>query len=110
VRFAHWLLAGGRRPAIVDFERREKQAHQNDEARDYRHGSPVPSWSAKRASVRLQELTEAGRRAQYAKGLARAAFGRFFWDDELGRRMAKETDRSYRLSKEQSGKDKGKQR
>jgi hypothetical protein len=85
--------------------------HQDDDFLEYRHASPALSWPAKPpASVRPQGLTEAARRADYAKALARAAFGRFFWGDQLGRRMAEEMNRSQRLKKEQSAKHAGKRR
>jgi hypothetical protein len=51
-----------------------------------------------------------GRRARYANALARAVFGRFFWDDQLARRMENEMERSRRLKKEQSARCKGKPR
>jgi len=77
---------------------------------DYRHARPTPSWPAKQAPVSRQELTEAERRGHYAKALARAAFGRFFWDDQLARQMKNEMVRSPRLKKEQSANRKGKRR
>jgi hypothetical protein len=84
--------------------------HEDNDFREHRHGSPAPSWPAKPALVRRQEPTEAGRRAHYAKALARAAFGRFFWDDQLARRMEKEMDRSHRLKKERSARRRAKKR
>jgi hypothetical protein len=40
------------------------------------------------------------RRSRYATQVARAEFGRFYWNDELGRRMERELERSRRLLRE----------
>jgi hypothetical protein len=54
--------------------------------------------------AQLQEPYEAARRAKFAKALARDAFGRFFWDEELGRRLDAEIGQSQKSKKERMAK------
>jgi hypothetical protein len=60
------------------------QGDSKGDLREYRHACAVPSWQPK---IRRQPQARAEQRAQYAARLARAEFGRFYWNGELSRRM-----------------------
>ena len=66
----------------------------------YRKGRRGPAQESKREPVRRPAPTEDERRARFAVQTARAEFGRFYWNDELGRRMERELEKSRRLKKE----------
>ena len=61
--------------------------HEQDDLRDYRHGSAAPSWQPRETPLRRPDPSEEDRREQYAEAIARAEFGRFYWNgkrrDEL---------------------------
>ena len=44
--------------------------------------------------------TEHRRRAQFAAAAARAAFGRFYWNDALERRLERELEKSHRQQRQ----------
>ena len=67
---------------------------------EYREGRYRPRQPGKRDSVRRLPPTEEARRAQFANQTARAEFGRFYWNGELGRRMQRELKESRRLIRE----------
>jgi len=67
---------------------------------EYRKGRWRRPREDKPESVRRPALTEAKRRAQFAGEAARVAFGRFYWNDELGRYMKRELEKSRRLKRE----------
>jgi hypothetical protein len=64
---------------------------------EYRKGRCRPNQEGKQLPVRRPPPTEASRRAQFANQSARAEFGRFYWNGELGRRMQHELKESRRL-------------
>jgi hypothetical protein len=64
---------------------------------EYRKGRYRPHQPAKRQPVRRPPPTDKARRAQFAAQTARAEFGRFYWNGELGRRMQRELKESRRL-------------
>jgi hypothetical protein len=57
---------------------------------EYRKGRRDPVQAGKSEPVRRPSLSEEGRRAKFAVQTARAEFGRFYWNDELGLRMKRE--------------------
>ena len=67
---------------------------------EYRQGRVTPAPTDKREPVRRPALTEQARRAQFAVQTARAEFGRFYWNGELGRRMERELKKSRQLVRE----------
>jgi hypothetical protein len=67
---------------------------------EYRKGRRKPAKERKSESLRLEALTEEDRRARFATRTARAEFGRFYWNNELGRRMQRELEKSRRLRRE----------
>lgn len=67
---------------------------------EYRKGRRQPAREDKPAPVRRPALTGELRRAQFAAQAVRAAFGRFYWNDELGRRMERELEKSRRFKRE----------
>jgi hypothetical protein len=67
---------------------------------EYRKGRCRPAREDRPDPVRRPALTEDMRRARFAAEAARAAFGRFYWDDELGRRMERELQKSRRFKRE----------
>ena len=56
------------------------------------NGQPVAPRSKERPAVSAE--AEAKRRARYASQVARSEFGRFYWNEELGRRMEAELRQS----------------
>jgi len=66
----------------------------------YRKGRRNAAPASKAAPVRQPAPTEAERRARFAVQAARAAFGRFYWNGELGRRMERELEETRRRHKE----------
>jgi hypothetical protein len=60
---------------------------------EYRKGRRHPVTPEKSEQVR-QPLSEQGRRAKFAVQTARAEFGRFYWNDDLGLRMKRELKKS----------------
>lgn len=67
---------------------------------EYRKGRYRPVQPNKRESVRRPPPTEDARRAQFAIQTARAEFGRFYWNEKLGRRMQRELIKSRWLRRE----------
>jgi len=61
--------------------------HEQDDLRDYRHGSAAPSWQPRATPLRRPDPSDRERRERYAAAIARAEFGRFYWNgkrrDEL---------------------------
>jgi len=84
-----WLQPTRERGHIDDLKNPE---YRKGRWRRPREGKPEP--------VRRPGLTEAKHRAQFADQAARAAFGRFYWNDELGRRMELELEKSRRFKRE----------
>ena len=54
--------------------------HEQDDLRDYRHGSAAPSWQPRETPRPRLGPSEEERREQYAEAIARAEFGRFYWN------------------------------
>lgn len=67
---------------------------------EYRKGRVKREPASKPEPVRRPPPTEAERRARFATQTARAEFGRFYWNDELDRRMQRQLERSRRLKRE----------
>jgi hypothetical protein len=67
---------------------------------EYRKGRRKPVQEGKSEPQRRAVLTDQDRRAQFATQAARAEFGRFYWNHELGRRMERELEKSRRLKRE----------
>ncbi len=67
---------------------------------EYRKGRCKPARKRKSEPLRRAALTEQDRRARFATQTARAEFGRFYWNRELGRRMGLELQKSRRLKRE----------
>jgi hypothetical protein len=65
---------------------------------EYRKGRCKPA-ETKRERLRRPPPTDDKRRAQFAIQTARAEFGRFYWNDELGRRMVRELKESRALKR-----------
>jgi hypothetical protein len=63
---------------------------------DYRKGRRDPVTPAKSEKLRRPPPTEEARRAKFAVQTARAEFGRFYWNDDLGKRMKRELKISRR--------------
>jgi hypothetical protein len=61
---------------------------------EYRKGRRHPVTPEKSEPVRRQPLSDEGRRAKFAVQTARAEFGRFYWNDDLGLRMKRELKKS----------------
>ena len=55
-------------------------------------------------------LTEEARRARVATQAARAEFGRFYWNSELGKRMERELEKSRRARREAAERARRRQR
>jgi hypothetical protein len=66
---------------------------------EYRKGRRQPAPVRKPGRLRPVP-TEDERRAKFATQAARAEFGRFYWNHELGRRMVRELEKSRRLKRE----------
>jgi hypothetical protein len=66
---------------------------------EYRKGRRSPAQDSKQEPARRSAPTEAERRARFGVQAARAEFGRFYWNDELGRRMERELEKSRRLKR-----------
>jgi hypothetical protein len=62
--------------------------HDKDDLRDYRHGSAAPSWQPRETPLRRPGPSEEERREQYAEAIARAEFGRFYWNARLADQLA----------------------
>jgi hypothetical protein len=67
---------------------------------EYRKGRRKPAQEGKPEPFRRPVLSEEERRARFALQTARAEFGRFYWNDDLGRRMERELKKSRRLKRE----------
>jgi hypothetical protein len=67
---------------------------------EYRQGRRRSAQQSKRGPVRRPPPSEIERRLQFAIQTARAEFGRFYWNGELGRRMERELKESRRLKRE----------
>ncbi len=67
---------------------------------EYRKGRRKPVQQDRREPLRRPDLMENERRARFAIQTARAEFGRFYWNDELRRRMGRELQKSRRLKRE----------
>jgi hypothetical protein len=62
--------------------------HDPTKLRDYRRGRAVPTWQPKPPQMHRREAGDEGRREQYAEGIARAEFGRFYWNGTLDGELA----------------------
>jgi hypothetical protein len=79
----------------------EEKVHIDDPKNpEYRKGRRKPVQERKSEPLRRAVLAEEDRRARFATQTARAEFGRFYWNHELGRRMGKELEKSRRLKRE----------
>jgi len=67
---------------------------------EYRKGRHQRPQERKAEPLRQPRLTEEAIRAQYAAKIARAEFGRFYWNDQLRRRMERELQASRRRQRE----------
>jgi hypothetical protein len=67
---------------------------------EYRKGRRNATPASKSEPVRRPAPSEEERRARFAVQAARAEFGRFYWNGELGRRMERELEKSRRLARE----------
>jgi hypothetical protein len=67
---------------------------------EYRKGRVKPPQETKPAQLRRPPVNEEARRARFATQTARAEFGRFYWNDELGRRMEREQQKARRHRRE----------
>ena len=69
---------------------------------EYRKGrrQPVEKKKSKPWWWRLGRTEEEVLRAQYAAKIARAEFGRFYWNDQLRRRMERELQASRQRQRE----------
>jgi hypothetical protein len=70
---------------------------------EYRKGRWQPAREDKPEPVCRPALTEKKRRAQFAVQAARAVFGRFYWNDELRRRVEGELEKFRRFKREADG-------
>jgi len=61
---------------------------------EYRKGRRRPPQERRPETLRRPLPTEVERRAQFALQAAKAEFGRFYWNDELRRRMERELKKS----------------
>ena len=67
---------------------------------EYRKGRRKPVQERKSEPLSRAVLADEDRRARFATQAARAEFGRFYSNHELGRRMGKELEKSRRLKRE----------
>jgi hypothetical protein len=67
---------------------------------EYRKGRLKPPQERKPEPLRQPLLNEEAQRARFATQAARAEFGRFYWNDELGRRMERELQKTRRRRRE----------
>jgi hypothetical protein len=67
---------------------------------EYRKGRRQPVQQRRAEPQRRPSLTEERLRAQYAAKIARAEFGRFYWNEDLRRRMERELQASRRRRRE----------
>jgi hypothetical protein len=67
---------------------------------EYRKGRRDPVKPEKSERLRRPPLSEEDRRSKFAVQTARAEFGRFYWNDDLGRRMQRELKTSRRRQSE----------
>jgi hypothetical protein len=67
---------------------------------EYRKGRRQRPQERKAEPLRRPRRTEEALRAQYAAKIARAEFGRFYWNDQFGRRMERELQASRRRQRE----------
>jgi len=68
---------------------------------EYRKGRCRPAATAKSEPVRRPPPSEDERRARFAAQTARAEFGRFYWSDELRRRMEQELKTTRRRKRQE---------
>jgi hypothetical protein len=78
----------------------------NPEYRKGRWRSPQPEPQQRRPPPPSEEL----RRAKFAAQTARAAFGRFYWNEDLGKRMDRELRASRRLRQDEAARTKARKR
>ena len=67
---------------------------------EYRKGRVKPPQQRKPEPLHRPVLSDEAQRARFAIQAARAEFGRFYWSDELGRRMWRELEKSRRRKRE----------
>ena len=67
---------------------------------EYRKGRRDPAQPGRRQPVRRPELSAKEQRARFAVATARAEFGRFYWNDELRRRMERELKKSRQVRRQ----------
>ena len=68
---------------------------------EYRKGRRKPAAITKSEPIRRPPPSEDARRASFAAETARAAFGRFYWSDELRLRMEVELKASRRRKRQE---------
>jgi hypothetical protein len=67
---------------------------------EYRKGRYRPAPAPKVERHNRPPPNEQARRAKFATQTARSEFGRFYWNDELGRRMERELQKARRQQRE----------
>jgi hypothetical protein len=67
---------------------------------EYRKGRRKPAGERKPEPLRRPAPTADELRARFATQAARAEFGRFYWNGELGRRVERELEQSRRRKRE----------
>jgi hypothetical protein len=67
---------------------------------EYRKGRVRPPQTTKPEAPRRPAQRDDARRIHFATQTARAEFGRFYWNDDLGRRMRRELEKSRRHLRE----------
>jgi hypothetical protein len=102
VRLHSHVCARGRPPAGGRWlEPTREKVHIDDlKNPEYRKGRRQRPQERKAEPLRRPRLTDEALRAQYAAQIARAEFGRFYWNDDLRRRMERELEASRRRQRE----------
>ena len=67
---------------------------------EYRKGRRKPAQERKAEPLHRPVLADKDRRARFAEQTASTEFGRFYWNDQLGRRMQQELEKSRWLKRE----------
>ena len=102
MRLHSYVRTRGRPPSGGRWLEPTRQRVQIDDLKnpEYRKGRRQPQQQRKAEPQRPPSRTEDALRAQYAAKVARAEFGRFYWNDELRRRMERELQSSRRRHRE----------
>jgi hypothetical protein len=78
---------------------------------EYRKGRCKPAQVERSAPPpRRPAPSEGARQAHFAAQIARAEFGRFYWSDQLRRRMDRELEQSHRRQREAAERKRQRQR